>query len=246
MATSIGQGCGPEKPKKKAKKKKSSVIIHVSTIKGKGYKYSEVDNSSYYHSVKPFNIQNGLQMEVAPKEMTQICEVVSNEMDNVLSEDKDSILVLASTAFGSKMDHLLEKYQDQALDFGISEEHAVTFCSGYALLNKHPYVCLYSTFLQRAYDQINHGVARMDLPVTFLIDRSGLVGSDGETHQGIFDESFLLNMPNKKEKKERYKKQQTKLLKSIELDQTEHEENKKVISTLNDVWTGKINEKETE
>lgn len=181
---------------KKAKKKKSSVIIHVSTIKGKGYKYSEVDNSSYYHSVKPFNIQNGLQMEVAPKEMTQICEVVSNEMDNVLSEDKDSILVLASTAFGSKMDHLLDKYQDQVLDFGISEEHAVTFCSGYALSNKKPYVCLYSTFLQRAYDQINHDVARMDLPVTFLIDRSGLVGSDGETHQGIFDESFLLNMPN--------------------------------------------------
>lgn len=179
----------------KAKKKKSSVIIHVSTIKGKGYKYSEVENSSY-HSVKPFNIQNGIQIETTPKDETQICEVVSKEMDIVLNENKDSILVLASTAYGSKMDYLLEKYQDQALDFGISEEHAVTFCSGYALLNKHPYVCLYSTFLQRAYDQINHDVARMDLPVTFLIDRSGLVGSDGETHQGIFDESFLLNMPN--------------------------------------------------
>ena len=181
---------------KKAKKKKSSVVIHVSTIKGKGYNLAETSNVSSWHSVPPFNIEDGSIKDVLPENKIKLSKVIANKIEEELSKDPNSILITASTSVGSNFDTVIKNNPEQALDVGISEEHAVTFASGCALNNKHTFVSMYSTFLQRSYDQINHDVARMDLPVTFLIDRSGLVGKDGETHQGIFDESFLLNMPN--------------------------------------------------
>lgn len=181
---------------KKAKKKKSSVVIHVTTIKGKGYKLAETSNVSSWHSVLPFNLENGETLVKDNPSEIKMSEVIANKLDQILESDPSNILINASTSIGSGINHLISKYQDQAFDVGISEEHAMTFASGYSLNSKHSYVSMYSTFLQRAYDQVNHDIARMDLPVTLLVDRAGLVGSDGETHQGIFDEAFLLNMPN--------------------------------------------------
>lgn len=185
-----------EKAFKKAKKKKSSVIIHVTTIKGKGYNLSETSNVSSWHSVKPFDIKTGKPLCTNPKGTIKIQDVYAKALDQELSENKDAILINPSTSIGSGIDYIMKKYPDRCFDVGISEEHALTFASGYSLSGKHSYVSIYSTFMQRSYDEINHDVARMDVPVTILVDRAGLVGSDGETHQGIFDESFLINMPN--------------------------------------------------
>lgn len=180
---------------KKAKKMDSSVVIHVSTVKGKGYKYAEDGNVAFWHSVKPFDIETG-----KPKCNTDSSLICWSEVYATLLKEEiehgDSILINPATMIGSKIDNIYKKYKNRTFDVGISEEHAVTFAAGYSAFNKHSYVSIYSSFMQRAYDQINHDVARLNLPVTFLIDRSGLVGEDGETHQGIFDEAFLLNMPN--------------------------------------------------
>lgn len=185
-----------EKAFKKAKKKKSSVVIHVTTIKGKGYGLSETKNVSSWHSVKPFDTTTGKSLDKTIEGEISIQETYALGLEKILSKDPYSILINPGTQIGSKIDFLFKKYPQQCFDVGISEEHAVTFASGYSLNNAHSYISIYSTFLQRSYDQINHDIARMDLPVTLLIDRSGLVGGDGETHQGIFDESFLINMPN--------------------------------------------------
>lgn len=181
---------------RKARKKKSSVVIHVTTIKGKGYNLSESENVSSWHSVQPFDIRTGKSLFRPDEDRIFIKDVYASKLDEELSSNPDMILINPSTMIGSGIDFLLKKYPDRVFDVGISEEHAVTFASGYALSGKHAYVSIYSTFLQRSYDQVNHDVARMNLPVTLLIDRAGLVGSDGETHQGIFDEAFLINMPN--------------------------------------------------
>ena len=179
----------------KAKKLKSSVIIHVTTKKGKGYEPAQNENSSW-HSVKPFDIATGKVLSTPPENLIPMGKVYAEALDEELAKNKDTILINPATTIGSGIEFLMKKYPMQALDVGISEEHAVTFAAGYGLEKKHAYVSIYSTFLQRSYDQVNHDIARQNLPVTLLIDRAGLVGSDGETHQGIFDESFLINMPN--------------------------------------------------
>ncbi len=181
---------------RKAKKKKSSVVLHVTTIKGKGYTLSESENVSSWHSVQPFDIHTGKSLYRLSKDRIHIKDVYASKLGEELAVNPNVILINPSTMIGSGIDSLLKKYPDRVFDVGISEEHAVTFASGYALCGKHAYVSIYSTFLQRSYDQVNHDVARMNLPVTLLIDRAGLVGADGETHQGIFDEAFLINMPN--------------------------------------------------
>lgn len=181
---------------KKAKKKKRSVIIHVTTIKGKGYNLSETSNVSSWHSVGPFDIKDGKPLTKNDDSKIKIRDVYAKELEKELKENKDAIIINPGTSIGSGINNLMNDFPEQAFDVGISEEHAITFASGYALGGKHAYVSMYSTFLQRGYDQINHDIARMNLPVTLLIDHAGLVGADGETHQGIFDESFLMNMPN--------------------------------------------------
>lgn len=185
-----------EKAFNKAKKRDSSVIIHVTTIKGKGYNLSENSNVSSWHSVKPFDIKTGKSKTSINPDLIDIQSVYSKGIEKILQEDPKSILINPSTLVGSKMDELINKYKGRCIDVGISEEHAIVLACGFSLNKSHSYISIYSTFLQRCYDELNHDVCRMDLPITLLIDRSGLIGSDGETHQGIFDESFLFDLPN--------------------------------------------------
>lgn len=185
-----------QKAFQKAKRLDSSVVIHVSTIKGKGYKFSESDKVSSWHSVKPFDLTTGKPLVNKNDNEISWSSVYSTFLDYEM-RNKESIIVNPATMVGSKIQSIHDMYPDKTIDVGISEEHAVTLASGISISNnRHTFVSIYSSFLQRAYDQINHDIARMDVHVTFLIDRAGLVGEDGETHQGIFDESFLLNMPN--------------------------------------------------
>ena len=113
-----------------------------------------------------------------------------------MDEDEKIVLINPATTIGSKLEPIFKAYPNRCFDVGISEEHAITYASGIAISGFHPYVSIYSTFMQRGYDEISHDVARLDLPVTFLVDRAGLVGEDGETHQGIYDTSFLKSIPN--------------------------------------------------
>lgn len=179
----------------KAKKIDSSVVIHVSTIKGKGYEYIEENNVSSWHSVKPFDVETGNYKATKKDGEYTWSEIYADFLKEEI-ETGNSILINPATMVGSKIQKIYENHKNKVFDVGISEEHALTFAAGFSAFNSHSYVSIYSSFMQRAYDQINHDIARLNLPVTLLIDRSGLVGEDGETHQGIFDESFLLNMPN--------------------------------------------------
>ena len=180
----------------KAKKLKQSVVIHVSTIKGKGYKLSEYGNVSSWHSVKPFDITSGKVLNSLKENEETWSHIYEELLDQELNKNKQAILINPSTLVGSELSPLFKKYKTQTFDVGIAEEHALMFGAGYGLTSSKAYISIYSTFLQRAYDQLNHDVSRMNIPLTLLIDRAGLIGSDGETHQGIFDESLLMSLPN--------------------------------------------------
>lgn len=180
----------------KAKKLKQSVVIHVSTIKGKGYKLSECGNVSSWHSVKPFDITSGKVLNSLKENEETWSHIYEELLDQELNKNKQAILINPSTLVGSELSPLFKKYKTQTFDVGIAEEHALMFGAGYGLTSSKAYISIYSTFLQRAYDQLNHDVSRMNIPLTLLIDRAGLAGSDGETHQGIFDESLLMSLPN--------------------------------------------------
>ena len=180
----------------KAKKLKQSVVIHVSTIKGKGYKLSEYGNVSSWHSVKPFDVTSGKVLNSLKENEDTWSHIYEELLDQELNKNKQAILINPSTLVGSELSPLFKKYKTQTFDVGIAEEHALMFGAGYGLTSSKAYISIYSTFLQRAYDQLNHDVSRMNIPLTLLIDRAGLVGSDGETHQGIFDESLLMSLPN--------------------------------------------------
>lgn len=180
----------------KAKRLKQSVVIHVSTIKGKGYKLSEYGNVSSWHSVKPFDITSGKVLNSLKENEETWSHIYEELLDQELNKNKQAILINPSTLVGSELSPLFKKYKTQTFDVGIAEEHALMFGAGYGLTSSKAYISIYSTFLQRAYDQLNHDISRMNIPLTLLIDRAGLVGSDGETHQGIFDESLLMSLPN--------------------------------------------------
>lgn len=180
----------------KAKKLKQSVVIHVSTIKGKGYKLSEYGNVSSWHSVKPFDITSGKVLNSLKENEETWSHIYEELLDQELNKNKQAILINPSTLVGSELSPVFKKYKTQTFDVGIAEEHALMFGAGYGLTSSKAYISIYSTFLQRAYDQLNHDISRMNIPLTLLIDRAGLVGSDGETHQGIFDESLLMSLPN--------------------------------------------------
>ena len=185
-----------EKAIKLAKKASKSVVIHVSTIKGKGYEPAEKDQYGFYHGIGPFDIETGKQLKETPKDQASWSKVYARLLENVMNESNKSTIIHPATGFGSHLNRVTSTFPNRSFDVGIAEEHAITLASGMSLNDYHPYVVVYSSFLQRAYDQINHDLARMNLKATLLIDRAGLVGSDGETHQGIFDSSFLINMPN--------------------------------------------------
>jgi len=172
---------------------KGPVLIHVNTKKGKGYKPAETQPSKF-HGVSPFIIDNGESKK--EKKKLSFSQIFGQSLVKIADKDQDVVGITAAMPEGTGLDLLKDKYPNRFFDVGIAEQHAITLASGLAKGGKKPVVALYSSFLQRAYDQVIHDVCIQNLPVTIAIDRSGIVGSDGETHQGTFDLSFLRIVPN--------------------------------------------------
>lgn len=178
---------------KEAKRCKGPVLVHVLTKKGKGYLPAE-RHPSRFHGTEPFEIATGLP---ASKRTTpNYTDIFSTVMCKLGDRNPDVVAVTAAMPDGTGLKRFRNMYPDRFFDVGIAEGHAVTFAAGLAAGGLRPIVAIYSSFLQRAYDQMIHDVCIQNLPVVFAIDRAGLVGSDGETHQGIFDLSYLASMPN--------------------------------------------------
>ncbi|MDE7157171.1 MAG: 1-deoxy-D-xylulose-5-phosphate synthase, partial [Lachnospiraceae bacterium] len=178
---------------KEARRLDHPVLIHVMTKKGKGYVPAE-KHPSMFHGVEPFNRETG--QPLTKKEKPAYTDVFSKAIVRLAEQNEKITAVTAAMPDGTGLKKFAGLYPDRFFDVGIAEEHAVTYAAGLAMSGLKPFVAVYSSFLQRAYDQILHDVCIQDLPVTFMIDRAGLVGSDGETHQGIFDLSYLSNIPN--------------------------------------------------
>ena len=176
-----------------AKKINRAVLIHVITKKGKGYRPAE-KNPSAFHGVEPFDIETGKPLR--KKEHPGYTDVFSREICRLAAENPKIVAVTAAMPDGTGLKRFSKEYPDRFFDVGIAEEHAVTSAAGMAAAGLKPVVAVYSSFLQRGFDQVLHDVCIQDLPVLFAIDRAGLVGSDGETHQGIFDLSYLSSIPN--------------------------------------------------
>lgn len=185
-----------EKAFKYAVNAPSSVAIHVSTIKGKGYEFAEKDNVGEWHGVVPFDIKTGEPLKKPDPNYPSWSAVYADLVDTYMQKDEKMVVINPATVIGSHLCYVFDKYPERTYDVGISEEHAAIFASGMASNGLHPYISAYSTFLQRSYDEISHDIARMNLPVTLLIDRVGLPGEDGETHEGIFDVAYLNTIPN--------------------------------------------------
>ena len=177
----------------KAKKQKKSVVVHLRTIKGKGYKYSENDKIGDWHGVKPFDIKTGLSIE--QDKTASWSKIYADIVHDAMSKNQNLVVINPAMVNGSSLQNIFKDFKKRCFDVGISEEHAFTMASGVSLNGLHPIISIYSTFLQRGYDEMLHDVIRMNLNCTVLIDRSGLCGNDGDTHLGIFDESLIYNLP---------------------------------------------------
>lgn len=178
---------------KRAKRVKGAVLVHILTKKGKGYDPAE-RHPARFHGAEPFDIQTGLPKKKRKKANYQ--DVFSTCMVKLGQRNENVVAITAAMPDGTGLKRFKNLYPERFFDVGIAEEHAVTFAAGLAAGGVRPIFAVYSSFLQRAYDQILHDVCIQNLPVVFAIDRSGLVGSDGETHQGIFDLSYLSSIPN--------------------------------------------------
>ena len=170
------------------------ILIHIKTEKGKGYEFAE-KSSDKYHGVSKFNVLTG-QQEKAKSIAPSYTKVFANTLIKHAEKDSKIIGVTAAMPSGTGMDLFAEKFPDRMYDVGIAEQHAVTFSGGLATQGYKPFAAIYSTFLQRAYDQVVHDIAIQSLPVRFAIDRAGLVGADGPTHAGSFDITYLSTLPN--------------------------------------------------
>ncbi len=175
-----------------AKQKRQAVLIHVITQKGKGYAPAEADPSAF-HGVGKFDVKTGEPLSA--EEDISYTKVFSNTMLELAEENSKIVGVCAAMPYGTGLHKFSKKYPKRFFDVGIAEEHAVTFAAGLAASGMKPYVAIYSSFLQRAYDQMIHDVCLPQHPVVFCIDRAGIVGADGETHQGILDLSYLASIP---------------------------------------------------
>jgi 1-deoxy-D-xylulose-5-phosphate synthase len=178
---------------KEARKVKKAVMVHVVTKKGKGYEPAE-KHPARFHGTEPFIVENGLPSN--PRTTANYQDIFSTVMCKLGARDNKVVAITAAMADGTGLKRFRNMYPDRFVDAGIAEEHAVTFAAGLATGGYKPVFAVYSSFLQRAYDQILEDVCLQNLPVVFAIDRAGLVGSDGETHQGIFDLSYMSSMPN--------------------------------------------------
>ena len=185
-----------EKAFKYAVNAPSSVAIHITTTKGKGYEFAEKDVNGEWHGVVPFDIKTGEPLTQRDPTLESWSKTYADLVDKYLEKDEKMVVINPATVIGSHLCEVFDKYPTRTFDVGISEEHAAIFASGMAVSGLHPYLSAYSTFLQRSYDEISHDVARMDANVTLLIDRVGLPGQDGETHEGIFDVAYLNTIPN--------------------------------------------------
>lgn len=179
-----------------AKEKDGPVVVHVVTKKGKGYKYAEEDDNGKWHGIGKFNIETGKTLENMPLNYEKYSRIVADHVEQLMDKNKDIVAITPAMITGSCLENIFKKYPDRSFDCGIAEDHAVDFACGLALEGKRPFVSIYSSFLQRAYDQLNHDVCRMNLPIVFGIDRASIVGEDGSSHQGVFDISFLRSLPN--------------------------------------------------
>lgn len=178
-----------------AKKSNRPVLLHVITEKGKGYKYAESDIEGIWHGISPFDKETGI-IKSKNDGLISWSEVISNHLIDIAKTNKDIIAITPAMANGSKLNKFKEIYKDRFIDVGIAEEHALVMANSMAIAGKKPFVSIYSTFLQRGYDQVFHDIARMDSNVVIGIDRAGIVGEDGETHQGLYDIAFLNHIPN--------------------------------------------------
>lgn len=177
----------------RAKQLDEPIIIHVITEKGKGYVPAE-KNPAKFHGIGPFSLKTGKSISSSSGKTNT--DVFSQTLVEQAKRDQKIVAVTAAMPSGTGLSDFKEKYPDRFFDVGIAEEHAVTFCAGMAAKGLKPVFAVYSTFLQRGFDQILHDTALGNYPVIFGLDRSGLVGADGETHQGIFDISYLAPIPN--------------------------------------------------
>ncbi len=170
------------------------IMIHIKTQKGKGYSYAEKAND-HYHGVSKFNVETGEQVK-SKSNIPAYTKVFANTLVKHAKKDSKIVGITAAMPGGTGMDIFGKEFPNRMFDVGIAEQHAVTFAAGLATEGYKPYAAIYSTFLQRAYDQVVHDVAIQSLPVRFAIDRAGLVGADGSTHAGSFDITYLSTLPN--------------------------------------------------
>ena len=174
-----------------AKKQHKPTIVHVLTIKGKGYKYAEVMPTDY-HGVAPFDVESGVDQSGKGS----FSNAFGEALYSLAEKDEKIVAITAAMTEGTGLMKFAKNFPKRFFDVGIAEQHAVTFSSGLALKGYKPFFAVYSSFLQRGFDQVMHDAAIAELPLTICVDRAGLVGNDGETHQGIFDIAFLSIIPN--------------------------------------------------
>ncbi len=170
------------------------VLVHVITKKGKGYKFAE-DKPLSYHGIAPFDVETG-KAHASASVFPAYTEIFGKTLVELAQDDQRLVAITAAMCEGTGLEQFQKAFPQRFYDVGIAEQHAVTFAAGLAVEGFLPVVAIYSTFLQRAYDQILHDVCLQNLPVIFAIDRAGIVGEDGATHQGIFDYSYLRSIPN--------------------------------------------------
>ncbi|BDH62057.1 1-deoxy-D-xylulose-5-phosphate synthase [Lysinibacillus sp. PLM2] len=184
-----------EKTLEYAKKAKGPVLVHVITKKGKGYKPAEEDTVGTWHGTGPYKMETGdfVKSQTAGPAWSSL---VSESVRKLMRDDDRIVAITPAMPVGSKMEGIQKEFPQRFFDVGIAEQHAVTMAAGLATQGMKPFLAIYSTFLQRAYDQVLHDIARQNLNVFIGIDRAGLVGADGETHQGVFDIAFLRHIPN--------------------------------------------------
>ena len=178
--------------KKVVRNMNGPIFIHVVSKKGKGYEHAE-DDASRFHGLGPYEIESG---KCRGKNGTSYSKIFGNKLCDLAKKNSKIVAITAAMTDGTGLVEFAEKYPKQFFDVGIAEQHAVTFAAGLAIQGMKPFVAIYSTFLQRAFDQIIHDVALQKLPVVFCLDRAGLVGEDGATHHGTFDLSYLNVIPN--------------------------------------------------
>ena len=180
----------------KAKQSDKPIIVHVLTKKGKGYYPAESDKSGKWHGIGKFDKKTGQVIEKTNAQEKAWSQVIADLILEQMDKNPNIVTITPAMIGGSKLEKIFTKYPERSFDVGIAESHATMMAAGLGLSGKHPFLSIYSTFSQRAYDQFNHDLARMNLPCVIGLDRSGLVGEDGETHHGVFDIALYRNLPN--------------------------------------------------